>query len=257
LLGGFKPVDIKFLLKPVYELFLHIFKRLFKQEKNQKFLDLTQKCYEENQIRDFIQCLTHGLTSIKSKKASQTGEDMLRAQKLDSMIQDLQKRSSKLEQGGGFIFQFVEGTLVQSLQNGDWILLDEVNLASDSVLKKLATIVEGNYILLNERADVVETQRHPDFRIFMCMNPPFTSAGKKQLPSSLRSKLTEFYVPELESEADLWPIVDRNAPLEIFSERQKRLILEFYIKARAEVLAQTRRGNIGLRNLCRSLKMMR
>ena len=41
LLGGFKPVDIKFLLKPVYEHFLKLFKEAYKSDKNQKFLDLT------------------------------------------------------------------------------------------------------------------------------------------------------------------------------------------------------------------------
>ena len=97
-------------------------------------------------------------------------------------------------------------------------MLDEINLASDSVLNKLSTIIEGNHILLNERADIVETKIHPEFRIFMCMNPPYTSAGKKQLPASLRVKLTELYVPELELETDLWPIVNQNAPSTMFSE---------------------------------------
>ena len=83
-------------------------------------------------------------------------------------------------------------------------------MATDSVLNKLATIVQGNYILPNERADIVETKRHVDFRIFMCMNPPYSSAGKKQLPFSLRSKLAEFYIAEIENEADLWDIIDRN-----------------------------------------------
>lgn len=46
LLGGFKPVDIKYLLKPVYQHFLQLFKKLFKSDKNQDFLDLMQKCYE-------------------------------------------------------------------------------------------------------------------------------------------------------------------------------------------------------------------
>lgn len=91
----------------------------------------------------------------------------------------------------------------------------------------------------------------------MCMNPPYTSAGKKQLPSSLRTKLTELYVPELELETDLWPIVDRNAPSSMFSERQKRLILDFYLKARAMFQEQNVKANIGLRNLSRALKMMR
>jgi midasin len=108
------------------------------------------------------------------------------------------------------VFQFVEGTLIKSIQNGDWILLDEINLAPDAVLNRLATIILGNNIMLNERADIVETAKHPDFRVFMCMNPPYTSAGKKQLPYTLRSRLCEIYVPELENQEDLWQIIDRN-----------------------------------------------
>lgn len=132
---------------------------------------------------------------------------------LDGQIKDLQKRAQKLDSGGGFIFQFVEGTLIKSIQNGDWILLDEINLAPDSVLNRLATIILGSNIMLNERADIVETRKHPDFRVFMCMNPPYTSAGKKQLPYSLRSRLQEIYVPELENQEDLWLIIDRNTKL--------------------------------------------
>ena len=43
----------------------------------------------------------------------------------------------------------------------------------------------------------------------------------------------------------------------MFSNEQKRLILQFYMQARADVLKTTRRSNIGLRNLSRALKMMR
>jgi midasin len=68
------------------------------------------------------------------------------------------------------------------MQNGDWVLLDEINLASESILNKLSTIIQGNHVILNERADVIEMKIHPEFRVFMCMNPPYSSAGKKQLP---------------------------------------------------------------------------
>jgi midasin (ATPase involved in ribosome maturation) len=87
------------------------------------------------------------------------------------------------------------------------------------------------------------------------MNPPYTSAGKKQLPQSLRDKVTELYVSELTLETDLWPIIDLQAPTSMFSERQKRLILAFYMRARE--LVRNVKGNIGLRNLCRALKMMK
>ena len=43
------------MLRPLYELFLTLFKSEFKNlEKNKKFLDLTQKCYEENKVREFL-----------------------------------------------------------------------------------------------------------------------------------------------------------------------------------------------------------
>lgn len=90
--------------------------------------------------------------------------------------------------------------------------------------------------MLNERADIVETTKHSDFRVFMCMNPPYTSAGKKQLPYSLRSRLCELYVAELENQEDLWQIIDRNTKSEAslqttncISETHKRRILEFYM----------------------------
>jgi midasin len=120
----------------------------------------------------------------------------------------------------------------------------------------VSTLIDGNYILLNERADIVETKRHKDFRMFLCMNPPYTSAGKKALPWQLRSKLTEIYAPELDNQTDIWMIIDRYAG-SIINEPQKRKILDFYIRARAEILRATKRGNIGLRNLSRAIHMMK
>jgi len=102
-----------------------------------------------------------------------------------------------LKEGDSFS-TFIEGELLNSMQTGNWVLLDEINLAPESVLHRLQQLIEGDYVLLNERADVVSLKKHNDFRIFLCMNPPYSSAGKKQLPFSLRSRVQEIYVPELE-----------------------------------------------------------
>ena len=37
-----------------------------------------------------------------------------------------------------FLFSFVEGTLVQEVRNGDWVLLDEINLANPETLECLS-----------------------------------------------------------------------------------------------------------------------
>jgi len=57
------------LLTPIYRRFLELFSSLLntKAKNNAKFLDLTQKCYEASKVRDFIECLKHGLKSIKGK----------------------------------------------------------------------------------------------------------------------------------------------------------------------------------------------
>mmetsp|Transcript_29535 Transcript_29535/g.44969 ORF Transcript_29535/g.44969 Transcript_29535/m.44969 type:complete len:142 (+) Transcript_29535:2442-2867(+) len=92
----------------------------------------------------------------------------------------------------------------------------------------------------------------------MCMNPPYTSAGKKSLPPTLRRRLTEVYVPELEKETDLLPIVNRGAPAQLFTDEMRRQILAFYLKARTVTQGTGHKGpSVGLRNLSRSLKMMR
>ena len=91
------------------------------------------------------------------------------------------------------------------------------------------------------------------------MNPPYSSAGKKQLPVALRVKLTEIYVPEIDNEADLWSIIDKytkSSQQSTLSEEHKRTVLQFYVQVRQMISKQTRRGNIGLRNLCRALRFM-
>lgn len=50
--------------------------------------------------------------------------------------------------------------------------------------------------------DTEPVSRHPDFRLFACMNPA-TDVGKKELTGGVRSRFTEFYVHELMSKPDL------------------------------------------------------
>ena len=71
LLGGFKPVDAKFLLKPIYERFLNLFKTLITKQ-NADFLTLLQNCYTHKKVREFAKCLAHGYKSIQKKMKTVT-----------------------------------------------------------------------------------------------------------------------------------------------------------------------------------------
>ena len=80
--------------------------------------------------------------------------------------------------------------LLQAVQNGDWVILDELNLASQSV-------VEGLNSLLDHRATIYlpELDRsytcHPSFRLFACQNPVLQGGGRKGLPQSFLNRFTQ------------------------------------------------------------------
>lgn len=68
-------------------------------------------------------------------------------------------------------------------------------MASSETLECLNGILESDSgsIVLTERGDMESVRRHPDFRLFACMNPA-TDVGKRDLPPGLRSRFTEIYV---------------------------------------------------------------
>ncbi|KAK0546374.1 AAA ATPase midasin [Tilletia horrida] len=110
-----------------------------------------------------------------------------------------------------FVFSFVEGPLVHAIRNGHWILLDEINLAASEVLHCLSGLLQSptSSVTLTDRGDTVPIVRHPNFRIFACMNPA-TDVGKKDLAMGLRQRFTELYIPSPDSDIDaLTSIVDK------------------------------------------------
>jgi midasin len=98
----------------------------------------------------------------------------------------------------------ISGAKVRAVAAGEWVLLDEINLATAETLQCLSGLLEGSQgsLHLLERGDEKPVKRHSEFRLFACMNPA-TDVGKKDLPSGLRNRFTEFYVDELTERSDL------------------------------------------------------
>ena len=114
-------------------------------------------------------------------------------QRLSTELARLQRQLDRPREEG-VAFTFVEGSLVRALREGQWILLDEMNLAAAETLERVAAVLEeGGSIALTERGEVDVVPRHPNFRLFGAMNPP-TDFGKKELPAGIRSRFTELYV---------------------------------------------------------------
>ncbi|EAW14070.1 AAA family ATPase midasin [Aspergillus clavatus NRRL 1] len=227
LLGGFKPVNIRTMAVPMLDEFNTLFELTFSAKKNQKFLASVSKSVAAgNWVR--LVNLWHEAVRLadgvfKSGKGSQgrAGEEEqpTKKRKLDSpKYQQLRLRwerfatqlndfEAQVSQGDAkFAFAFVQGKIVRALRNGEWVLLDEVNLASPDTLENIASLLhhgsEGSpSVLLSEAGDVERVFGHPEFRIFGAMNPA-TDAGKKDLPPGLRSRFTEVYVQSPDSDLD-------------------------------------------------------
>lgn len=132
-------------------------------------------------------------------------------------------------------FSWRDGPFLQAMQRGDWILLDELNLASQQVL-------EGLNACLDHRATVYipELDRHfschPNFRVFACQNPHHQGGGRKGLPKSFVNRFTQVYVDALSSFdleficTALYPSIEKEtvSKMIFFNERVKRETMELF-----------------------------
>ena len=278
LLGGFKPVDIRVLANPLRETFLDLFGSTFSVKSNQVFLDSVQKAYSKKKWKHFSTGLWNAVGMAKklmdvSSAGSESSGKKLKRQLDDDMKQkwiqfeeDLGQFDAQREQiKDNLLFSFVDGALIKAIQAGHWVLLDEVNLASAETLECLNGLLQSpeSSILLMEKGDSHAVQRHPDFRIFACMNPA-NDAGKRDLTPSLRSRFTEFWIDAPDSNLnDLLNIVKqylRNVlPPSNAGEQIVLDVTEFHMEARrmaSEGLiydGAQQRVHFSMRTLSRSL----
>jgi midasin len=227
LLGGFKPVNSRSLAVPLKEEFEDLFEKTgVSAEKNKEYLERIAKKFargrwseaskEWRKAPKMFETIVSTLqkTQPRLEQAGDSGEQPAKRRKMDSgKLQRLLKLkprwdafSQSLDQfdrqvssgSGSFAFAFVEGNIVKAARNGDWVLLDEINLATPDTLETIADLLhsgsEGNpSILLSETGEIERVNAHPDFRVFGAMNPA-TDVGKRDLPLGLRSRFTEIYV---------------------------------------------------------------
>ncbi|KAL9004418.1 MAG: hypothetical protein Q9188_002756 [Gyalolechia gomerana] len=232
LLGGFKPVNMRTLAIPMKDEFEDLFGDTFSSNKNQRFIDHVTKAVSKDRWPRVLTLWREAATMVESTFLSRNvgprdsiEEPSMKKRKVDSRkLQSLKKRwqnfagqldtfQKHLESGSkGFAFSFVEGNIVKAARNGDWVLLDEINLAAPDTLDSLADLLahgtDGSpSILLTETGETEPIQAHKDFRIFGAMNPA-NDIGKRDLPLSLRSRFFELFIDSPDRHfKDLLPLV--------------------------------------------------
>jgi len=71
-------------------------------------------------------------------------------------------------------FEWVDGVVVRAVESGHWLLIDNVNLCSASVLDRLNSLLEPNgTLLLTEGGGGRVVTAHPNFRVFLAMDPVY------------------------------------------------------------------------------------
>ncbi|XP_049297646.1 midasin [Anopheles funestus] len=270
LVGGYKPVDLGFVITPLRYEFESLFRRSFNAQKNEKFLANVAQCYGSGEYDVLVKLMlkiaekasfktvVQDSTKIKSNGVDKNGENV--REKWNTLQVKLRKLDAQLKNSINVSFAFIPGSLVNCIRNGDWVLLDEINLASTETLECLSTILEpdGSIVLL-ERGDYTPVKRHPNFRIFACMNPS-TDVGKKDLPVGIRNRFTEYFVDELLAENDLLILV--NDYLSSTGIQKGRIMNTVKLYRRLRAMAQLElndglgnRPVFSLRTLCRALSI--
>jgi len=257
LIGGFKPVDMQFIVSPLRNEFENLFGRTFDVLKNEKFLSHVASCINRGDysilIKLMLKVISNAYKILQDKK---NDPDFIRWQNLEKK---LKKLDQQLKHSVNLSFAFITGSLVNCIKNGDWVLLDEINLASTETLECLSTILEADgSIILLERGDFVPIKRHPNFRIFACMNPS-TDVGKKDLSVGIRNRFTEFFVDELTVEKDLLILVGDYLSNTGIEKSRIHKAVQLYMELRnlSQLELNDGLGNkpvFSLRTLCRALR---
>eukprot|EP01080_Neovahlkampfia_damariscottae_P007220 gene7221-11536_t len=275
-IGGYKPIDLRILANSLKSNFEKLFSVTFSSKSNERFLIQLKEYFNQKNWDLFVALIEKGIEKAKNKliQIHQDGDERIKntkspkKRKNDILLieywnnfeeaKDRFARQQNLAKNS-FAFSFVEGSLITALKEGHWILLDEINLASTETLERLSGLLEGKdgTLFITEKGDTEPIKRHPNFRLFACMNPP-TDIGKKNLPPSLRSRFTEFYVKELEDRDDL-KIVVRRYLESVISNPPVEDIVDFFLESKRQALTNLSDGSnqkpqYSLRTLSRALE---
>lgn len=140
-------------------------------------------------------------------------------------------------------FAWHDGPFLMALKKGYWIILDEINLASQSVL-------EGLNSCFDHRSEVFISELNKSFkidsnqtRIFACQNPYTQGGGRKGLPKSFLNRFSKVYIDQM-TQSDLFHIVKQTYSDRIDSVSIERMIV-FNERINRQVCVERQWGTLG------------
>lgn len=255
LFGSYKPIHFQYIIDTILEEYIDLFDQTFSSEKNTVFK--AKLIQLSNNWNTLFEIMLH-VFSKTDEKTKSNNDLFLKWVNLKEKILNYKdifndKNKNRLP------FAFVEGALTRAIKFGEWVLLDEINLAETETLNGLLCFMENDKkLMLFEKVDDQIISIHEDFRLFACMNPA-TDVGKKELPKKIRSRFTEFFIDELSDRNEIRNIVCTYLK-NLIVPKQIESIVEFYLKIKSDsqTLLKDINGHrpvFSLRNLCRALRV--
>lgn len=116
--------------------------------------------------------------------------------RLGKLVQQSNRAVNSGSSHSGGCFEWTDSLLVKALRQGHWLLVDNVNLCSPSVLDRLNGLLEpGGVLSLSERG-VIDGQipvvaPHPQFRLFLALDP-----RHGEISRAMRNRGVEIFVPD-------------------------------------------------------------
>lgn len=162
-----------------------------------------------------------GKTSMVGYLAHRSGNKLVRINNHEHT--DLQEYLGTYVSTSAGQIVFQEGILVQALRNGDWVVLDELNLAPTDVLEALNRLLDDNReLLIPETQEVVKP--HPNFMLFATQNPVGAYGGRKTLSRAFRNRFLELQFEDIPV-SELHVILCRRSSL---PESRCKMIIEVH-----------------------------
>lgn len=125
LLGGYKPVDIKFLITPIREEFEILFRSYFAIEPNQKFLDHVALCFNQNKWKTLVKLMMHSNFAAIKRLNTQIEESNIKEKEIKSKKTAPPKLGSKRQKPES----------IKSTTNNDSDLRPETRIYSETLKK--------------------------------------------------------------------------------------------------------------------------
>jgi len=222
-----------------------------------KNLTQVQRLFDENvtsktmdvQINFFLNKITKLLELVSEMKI---WEPCYKSELLDiesklKKLSDLVKQDNCLNAGGKF--EWIDSVLVKCLQDGTWLLIDQVNLCSPAVLDRLNGLLEPNGVLtigergVDKEGNVVTIKPHKNFRLFLTMDPRYGEISR-----AMRNRGVELYMLSRKENVncdaiDLQSLLFNSG---IAMSAQRTALLDIYKGISAEIITMDQFGVVDL-----------